>query len=634
MAETKHLIIQKAFDPATTTLQEVIDMYVEENKKAGKFQGKSGAKGFTSNFNHPDVKKYLTEPVTVFIESATDIGPGGVAVNPLTLIFDKLESDETKRKFRSAFKGIEDNVESQLKRLGKLGQYADFGGMPRLTATVINPAKGAARSTRFGFDYKKAGELVVGLLEYAEKNPKDVPVVRALLAQLNMGLRPGEIQDMPISALREAIDADSMPGIYLAPAATKMKSPMNLPTSPVTLGIFEAAKTASQEIATAGGANEIPDLMFLGSNGKRIPDGAMTRVLKQIKVPGIMFDFETGQDLDYMTSAYDLRRFNATIGDARGLTLRQQAGMHGRPVREANTGSAVIYPSHKPGRYAPEMMEPHYIVHGEIADQVAKALGLSAGTLFDPTQDIVTQYISAVNDNPGRTPAQVMDMFGIKAGEASPFQKVSTLTGISLQPPEPVDPVDAPAAAPAAADAPRLSLKQLAKATSKALQRKDVQAVGGGSMAGAAILFGDPEETIASTTTEMTVEAGTRTAARTVLPKVGAAAATGPLSPAAIAAMVAAESVVASPSAGVGELNLEERMQLDLARQQGNIGVEKELMARTPITEIGGSDARTMAGQRVTREDSTDEVTFQSILEDRRRSKLAEFEGSLGTMVP
>ena len=91
-------------------------------------------------------------------------------------------------------------------------------------------------------------------------------------------------------------------------------------------------------------------------------------------------------------------------------------------------------PSHKPGRYAPEMMEPHYIVHGEIADQVAKALGMSAGTLFDPTQDIVTQYISAANDNPGQTVAQVMNTFGIKAGEASPFQKVSTLTGLSSAP--------------------------------------------------------------------------------------------------------------------------------------------------------------------------------------------------------
>jgi len=111
---------------------------------------------------------------------------------------------------------------------------------------------------------------------------------------------------------------------------------------------------------------------------------------------------------------------------------------------------------------------------------------------------------------------------------------------------------------------------------------------------------------------------------RKLLTALPMAAGSGPLAPAAIAAIVAAES--ASPSAGAGaqQLNVEEQMQLDVARRTGDIGVEKELMAREPITEVGGSDAPTFSldqdlGQRVTRQTSTDEMTFQSIINRRKQ---------------
>jgi hypothetical protein len=156
---------------------------------------------------------------------------------------------------------------------------------------------------------------------------------------------------------------------------------------------------------------------------------------------------------------------------------------------------------------------------------------------------------------------------------------------------------------------------------------KDPKAVGvgaGGGLAATSVIS-NPAEAATSIAAETTAETTTRAAMRTVLPKVTAAAGTGPMAPATIAAMVAAETVAASPGAGPRQLNTQEQMQLDLARQTGDIGAEKELMAREPITKIGGSDEPTMYGQRVTRAPSTEDLTFDYILREdaktRRRTR-------------
>lgn len=70
--------------------------------------------------------------------------------------------------------------------------------------------------------------------------------------------------------------------------------------------------------------------------------------------------------------------------------------------------------------------------------------------------------------------------------------------------------------------------------------------------------------------------------------------------------------MIMAPSAGAGpeELRVEEAQQLEFARQVGDIGLEKELMAREPITEVGGEDAKTIYGQPVTRRPSAEEQAF------------------------
>ena len=89
--------------------------------------------------------------------------------------------------------------------------------------------------------------------------------------------------------------------------------------------------------------------------------------------------------------------------------------------------------------------------------------------------------------------------------------------------------------------------------------------------------------------------------------EVGARAAGLPGGPAAAVPMIVGAP---SPGAGAAELREEEAQQLELARQAGDIGLEKELMAREPITEVGGEDARTIYGQPVTRRPSAEEQAF------------------------
>ena len=376
-------IIEAQFDPAQLTLRELMDLYVQ----------KRGIKQL-SGLSDDTFKSFMNSPAIEFFESAREEN------NPLQTYLDKKTKEGVATgsltSTYSAVKNLEDNVIHQLKRLKRMGEYADdANGFPKLTDTVVQPKKGAPRSKKLKINPSKYGQLKAGLLQWAKDNPKDEPVVRALMAQMYLGFRPKEIMGMPMKGtIRDADTGSAAKGLFLPADLAKMDEAMAVPLTPHVEGTFNAAIKHN----TARFQNKpMPDFMFLMDNGKPIPEGALSRVLKQIKVPGILEDARTGEKIDYLTSSYDLRRGHATYVNMLGYPPQVGAEMKARAIKEVGAGEEPKYIAKPFGFYTNRQLDPHIALHNAIDNQTAAALNIpGAGTdkniLINPDQDIIATF--------------------------------------------------------------------------------------------------------------------------------------------------------------------------------------------------------------------------------------------------
>jgi hypothetical protein len=83
-----------------------------------------------------------------------------------------------------------------------------------------------------------------------------------------------------------------------------MDENLNIAVGPRTYNVLQQAL----DVSPANDRN-----LFVNADGSPIGKGEMTRVAKLIKVPGIMTDELTGQKLDTLQEAYDLRRMWVTL---------------------------------------------------------------------------------------------------------------------------------------------------------------------------------------------------------------------------------------------------------------------------------------------------------------------------------
>ena len=386
----KFTIIKKKFDPTKATLREVVEMYIKESKDLG--DGKNHRSKFTSQ-NSP-YKAFLDRPVMEFLESSLDD-----ETNPLLKFYDTNKSAGSRRNYHSLAKGIEANVESQIARsTSKELAHFKTDGIPKLTNTVILDPKPNQRALRYAFNHQKAGEFQLALLEHAKKNPKDIPVVRATIAALHLGFRPNEIQKMPATALFPPLENSVAPGLFISADATKMDSAIDIPASSHVHGILTSSLESNKK--RFGDLKNVPNLMFLTDEGKPLPDGAITNLLKKIKVKGIIQDKQTGAFLDYFTSAYDMRRYNSTIAYKARFPLETMARMKGRAITSiAGAGSEGVYPSPMTGLYDTVDLEPHERLSTIIHDQLNKKLNITDQNTISSDQDLVENYTKSTATN-------------------------------------------------------------------------------------------------------------------------------------------------------------------------------------------------------------------------------------------
>ena len=386
----KFTIIKKKFDPTKTTLREVVEMYISESKDLG--DGKNHRSKFTSQ-NSP-YKPFLDRPVMEFLESSLDDEE-----NPLLKFYDTNKSAGSRRTYYSLAKGIEANVQSQIDRsTSKELAHFKADGIPKLTNSVILDPKPNQRALRYAFNHQKAGEFQLALLEHAKKNPKDAPVVRATLAALHLGFRTNEIQNMPATALFPPLENSVAPGLFIGADKTKMDAAIDIPASSHVHGILTSALNSNKK--RFGDLKNVPNLMFLTDEGKALPKGAISNLLKKIKVKGIIQDKQTGEFLDYFTSAYDMRRYNSTIAYKNRFPLQVMAQMKGRAITSmAGAGSEGVYPSPMTGLYDEIDLEPHERLSTIIHDQLNKQLNIANENTLASNQDLVENYTKSTTNN-------------------------------------------------------------------------------------------------------------------------------------------------------------------------------------------------------------------------------------------
>jgi len=371
----KFTTLPELMDVQTSTLRDVIKAY----EKA------SGSKGWSSTVIGKGkvaeiFKPYLDEPAINFIDSFSDDD-----TNPLIKAFDTTDKVGSRRTIHSKFRAIEFTLQDQLKRQGSLVQLFPQG-MPLASDRVINPDKPLPKSARYTFNPGKLGEFQVALENYAKANPQDIGVVNALFAQMHLGLRPGEIANAPASALRPPEKLSKSWGFYLDTdtPGVKMDNNLNIAIGPRTYHYM-------QQGLNAGGQN-----LFVNPDGSPITTGDMTRVVKQIKVPGIMEDMENGVKLDALQEAYDLRRMHATTA----YTLfpgqgDKVAASRGRAVGAVlkGAGAEKDYIALAPGFYAEASTDVPFAMDAWLF-QEARALELGADIPEGQRLSYDTDFIS------------------------------------------------------------------------------------------------------------------------------------------------------------------------------------------------------------------------------------------------
>ncbi|MGB1650758.1 MAG: hypothetical protein ACPHEP_07010 [Acidimicrobiales bacterium] len=332
------------FDPKTVTLADIGEIY----QKAKGIKSKP-ALGLDSLF-----KAHANRPVLELFDN-TD---GESVVR--TIIRTAAESGEEGEE--KSIKGVMQalrNVNVFLRR--ELGKEA-----PDYLLKTEDAKKGAVElfgfeepakaKAQLGIDTKprRLQPFVDGLMDFAERNPDQLPVVRAILFGMNTGLRPGAyvITDKN-SGLRPNFYLGEDGALFIPAEATGAKG------RKISVPLSAMADKMIQEQLAQNGPNA--EFIFSFEDGKPVKSSDVNKVLAQIKVPELIFDASTGKYYDNLMLDKDaktkkgvqiLRNLHTTLGLKAGVdpvVLAKLQGRSGKSSAKGPTGEMFTYESNYPG---------------------------------------------------------------------------------------------------------------------------------------------------------------------------------------------------------------------------------------------------------------------------------------------
>ena len=366
-AGTQAYIVDKDYDPRTTTLSEFLSMFEKESVEVG---GREGNKTWGNLIrNNKITKQYLDQPVITLF--------GAVPSESQSIMADiQNAAGGQAANIQSKFRVIEANIFPKLSTLGKKEGVDLVSGYSKISEEVKKiQTRGGKFTAQKGFNVNKIGELVQNLQEHVKKFPEDKPIANAIIFNIDNGSRPSLTTELrTIHYIKNQLgETGAEMGLtgrdgLLIPAGTKgvkrqakgqapNVQPYNAPLSKRGITILQDQSDYNSKII---GDNKKLDFFFqvLDEKGKprpiTLPD--INRVLKTTTPEGMLFEYtEKGtQPLKTAITSKNLR--NLFINSAALVVDKENISMLTNRDTAINTGSQEIYMG-SPGQYKPKAIQ-------------------------------------------------------------------------------------------------------------------------------------------------------------------------------------------------------------------------------------------------------------------------------------
>lgn len=366
-AGTQAYIVDKDYDPRTTTLNEFLSMFEKESVEVG---GREGNKTWGNLIrNNKITKQYLDQPVITLF--------GAVPSESQSIMADiQNAAGGQAANIQSKFRVIEANIFPKLSTLGKKEGVDLVSGYSKISEEVKKiQTRGGKFTAQKGFNVNKIGELIQNLQEHVKKFPEDKPIANAIIFNIDNGSRPSLTTELrTIHYIKNQLgETGAEMGLtgrdgLLIPAGTKgvkrqakgqapNVQPYNAPLSKRGITILQDQSDYNSKII---GDNKKLDFFFqvLDEKGKprpiTLPD--INRVLKTTTPEGMLFEYtEKGtQPLKTAITSKNLR--NLFINSAALVVDKENIAMLTNRDTAINTGSQEIYMG-SPGQYKPKAIQ-------------------------------------------------------------------------------------------------------------------------------------------------------------------------------------------------------------------------------------------------------------------------------------
>jgi len=360
-------------DPKTATIREVAQAYATKNKRGDAF---------------------VTSSVQFFKDIADE--PGSAMrlfekdADGITLLARTFKESEDSSTVKTAMQNLR-QVGLTLK--GSYGpDTPEYNLLPdekpntELNKRIFGRAEPAKAVAAIGInpDRKAMGALFSGVAKYLD-DPKTRPIAQAIIFNLNTGLRPNAVGQLQMGSY------GSENGSLFIDAETKGAKgrSVNIPLNPLADSILQSNLPNAKKTG----------FFFTKENGKPVTSEDMTKLLREVKVPKIMFDQNTKTYYDSLSPANFkgkkgsalLRNVHATIGYSVGIPMERLAYLQGRSLKAASDsaeqGTYLVNYPHAVG----DVDRGHASMFSSFFADAAKEAGFDIGDRMPlPTERITT----------------------------------------------------------------------------------------------------------------------------------------------------------------------------------------------------------------------------------------------------
>ncbi len=360
-------------DPKTATIREVAQAYATKNKRGDAF--------VTSSVQF--FKNIADEPGSAMRLFEKD-------ADGVTLLARTFKDSEDSSTVKTAMQNLR-QVGLTLKGLygpdtPEYNLLPDEKPNTELNKRIFGRAEPAKAVAAIGInpDRESMGALFSGVAKYLD-DPKTRPIAQAIIFNLNTGLRPNAVGQLQISSY------GSEKGSLFIDAETKGAKgrSVNIPLNPLADSILQSNLPNAKKTG----------FFFTKENGKPVTSEDMTKLLREVEVPKIMFDQNTKTYYDSLSpdnfkgkkGSALLRNIHATIGYSIGIPMERLAYLQGRSLKAASEsaeqGTYLVNYPHAVG----DVDRGHASMFSSFFADAAKEAGFDIGERMPlPTERVTT----------------------------------------------------------------------------------------------------------------------------------------------------------------------------------------------------------------------------------------------------